>query len=108
MANMSSYFKTQIGNKITKSVKTGKTFFTEVFERVYTIEVLEVNRGKLTVDVSCYDKVPSGYRAGDTFRHIGEVTVSMGTRSKGEIIDDIVVRMDPNFFVRYPGVLKAM
>lgn len=98
---MENYFNKKLGETIQKKVTTGEKVFTEVFERVYELEVLKVKDGKVLHEVSSYDVTPSGYRKADTSNYFGEFLISIGNKSKNDIIVDTIKQADPEFFRRY-------
>lgn len=101
---MEDYFKKKLGENIQTKVTTGNDFYTEVYQRVYNVEVLRVSSGSMTVDVKSYDVAPSGLRDGDSSQALGETTIKIGTKTKTEIIDAIIREVDKPFFRRYPNV----
>lgn len=98
---MEQYFETQIGKKLVKAITTGKNFYTEVYKRQYTIEVLGVKNGRVLVDVNSVDITPSGYPEGDSRQYLGEVWVAINKESKNETIYDIIAKVDLMFLRRY-------
>lgn len=99
---LAKYFETQVGKKITKNIVTGEKFFTEVYERVYKIEVIGIEKGKLYAQVDSYDKVPSGYKQGGSDADLGEITINLREfKSREEVIAAIIKRSDSSFIHRY-------
>jgi hypothetical protein len=48
---MKTYFESKIGQSILKPYTTGKTFFTEVYKRVFRIEIITVSATKIQAKV---------------------------------------------------------
>ncbi|MDF2534169.1 MAG: hypothetical protein K0R18_326 [Bacillales bacterium] len=99
---MKEYFQTKVGQKIVAKVKTGKTFFTDVFQRNYVIEILSVSRAaknpKMTVAVSSYDVVPTGYKQSGTDKYYKEFEVKIFS-SRDKTIEEIICRADFAFLL---------
>lgn len=97
---MKDYFKTKLGEKIITTITTGNTYFHEVFQRTYVMEVLKVN-DKLRVEVFSFDTVPTGFIAGGSERKFGEIEVDINDKSKNEIVDEIIMKCDGAFIRKY-------
>ncbi|MNV41017.1 hypothetical protein D3C71_1326390 [compost metagenome] len=98
---MEKYFESMVGKKINHSITTGETFFTKVYKRTYSIEVLKVKNGRVYVEVKCYDVVPSGYRQGGSDQNLGETVVMIDEDSKLETIFNIISQVDLMFLREY-------
>lgn len=99
---MKDYFKSKIGQIIKVRYNTGKTFFTEVYERQYTIEIVSVIKNEVTCIVNSVDYVPSGYIKGSTDKYLGERKIKIiPDKSLENIIESMLIGIDPNFFFAY-------
>jgi hypothetical protein len=99
---MKRYFEKQIGELLVKSFKTGNSFFTEVYQRTFSIEVITVSATTIQARVSSEDYVPSGFRQGGSERNYNSQMFSF---KNDEMLDMILERIcktvDPEFFERY-------
>jgi hypothetical protein len=94
---LEKYFETKIGVEIKKNIVTGEDKFTDVFERVYVIEVIGVKKGQLHVEVQSYDVAPSGSRLSRSDKYIGETVISLADyQTKESVIIDIT-----DFYEKY-------
>lgn len=105
--DMTKYFETNIGKTIRKSFRTGENFFTEIFERRYSFEILAIEKGEMMATVTSVDIVSSGMMQGGSKKDFGEITVRIKNRSREEILRDLALNADPHFFTRYSKQLKA-
>jgi len=95
------YFQNKIGEVITRTVTSGNRFFTEVYARKYFIEVLAVKNGRVYVDVTSVDIVPSGGIQGGSQKYFGDFTVDINEETRIEIIFNIIAKADLAFLRRY-------
>jgi hypothetical protein len=99
---MKTYFESKIGQSILKPYTTGKTFFTEVYKRVFRIEIITVSATKIQAKVRKSDYVPSGYGEGGTeFEYPARNFSYKKTESIDQITDRICRTVNPEFFNRY-------
>lgn len=99
---LQKYFETQIGKTIKKNLVTGNDFFTEVYERVYKIEVIGVDPTRLYVEVTSYDKTPSGYMKGGTDKDLGGANIFyQNFETKDQVIREIIKEVDSPFLRKY-------
>jgi hypothetical protein len=99
---LEKYFETKIGVEIKKNIVTGEDKFTDVFERVYVIEVIGVKKGQLHVEVQSYDVAPSGSRLSRSDKYIGETVISLADyQTKESVIIDIIKKEDTDFYEKY-------
>ncbi|MNJ90648.1 hypothetical protein D3C87_82830 [compost metagenome] len=99
---MREYFKTKVGKKIVVKVVTGKTFFTEVYQRNFVIEVIEVSKAtknqKMIISVRSYDVVPSGYKEADSDKYYGEFETNI-LESRDKTLKEIICHCDMSFML---------
>jgi len=71
------YFEAKVGDKIQRRITTGDDRFDRVYARTYVAEVLYTvpDLDRVVVHVTSYDVHPSGARAGDTDRDLGDHAV---------------------------------
>lgn len=97
---MRTYFEKKIGETITKEFKTGETFYTKVYARVYFFEILKVSDKGVTFELSSRDKVPAGMYCGET-SYYGEYTTEIKNNSKNDILMDVIKYCDMKFLKEY-------
>ena len=98
MIAIHEFLATMVGGKLRMKIRTGRTYYTEVYERVYTATILAVHDGSSLVAVISYDNTPSGYRLADSERSHGEHLVSTADCvSPTEFWDRLIALADPEF-----------
>lgn len=98
---LKEYLKSKIGKKITKSICTNETFFTDVYKRNYSFEIIKVYRNKVTMNVSSVDICPSGLQAGNSYRDLGEIVMDYTKFSKEKLLEEVISRKDFSFLIQY-------
>lgn len=58
---LANYFSAKLGETLNKNIVTGERLYTEVYERAYELEIININNTEVTIEVASHDKVPSGY-----------------------------------------------
>lgn len=102
MATLTAYFTKQIAQTMHTAVTTGQTSFTDVYERVYSAEVLAVEDDRVTLHVKSYDNTPSGSRYGGRDQRLGDHTINIQKLTGlTDFWQRVITAADPSFARRY-------
>jgi hypothetical protein len=105
---MKDYFKTKLGKKLSYSVTSGNTFFTEIYQKRYSLEVIKVTSKSVTFEITSNDHVPAGWCKAGTFKNYGLVEIKFYNKNKLQIIYDALVKVDLHYFLKYSLNEKAI
>lgn len=72
MNAINEFLTTKTGGKLHTKITTGRTYYTEVYERAYTATILAVNAGIAHIALASHDNAPSGYGLAGTELNHGE------------------------------------
>ena len=100
-----AYFAARTGQTQSLTLETGKTFFTEVFARRYTLSIVGVQDVEDGQQAACFgvtsvDLVPSGYASGGTDRRLGQVSVVCGPNAEN-VLRTACLRADETFVAEW-------
>lgn len=104
--SLKNYLKSKIGVTLHKSICTGNKFFTDVYTRRYSFNVIKVFRNKVTIEVGSIDICPSGLAQGGSSINLGEIVMDFKKYSKEELLNEIIAKKDANFLIKYHISLK--
>jgi hypothetical protein len=76
-SNLFRYFDSKIGDQLHKRVVTGQTFFTQVYARQYTAEVIAAEHNSVHIYLAWYNITPSGYVCGGSQHDHGDILVDL-------------------------------
>ena len=104
---MINYFIKKIGEKLYQGFVTGETFFTKVYERRYTFEIITAKPGVLQVKVKSKDVTPSGFGEGGSDKNFGCHNIKFkDTDMLDDILKGIAKQVDPQFFREYSDKIR--
>lgn len=102
MAALTAYFTHQVAKTIHTAVNTGKNGFGDVYERIYSAEVLAVENERVLVHVKSYDNTPSGMRYGGTDQRLGDHSIDLlKLTGLTDFWQRLIPAADPTFARRY-------
>ena len=102
MATLNTYFTNNIGRTIRNAVTTGRTFYTEVYERAYAAEVIAFANNHVTVHLTSHDNTPSGYALGGSEQRLGDYVIDIaGCAGLTDFWQRLIPTADPAFAAKY-------
>jgi len=106
MHKLQKFFEAKLSKRLSYRVTTGNRDFTEVYERMYRLEVVAADDTAVDFLVTSFDIVPAGGKLGGTDKGFGTVTVPFGD-SVEAMVKSAAATSDPTFFKKYPDAEGA-
>lgn len=103
-----SFFKSKQGKKLRRKYITQDKEYSDVLDRLYTIEILGVDKDKeeAKVVLKKSDTLTAGKGTTEN-KLISEDIISVSGEESGVIIEEYITNKDKDFFKKYPNATQV-
>ncbi|MDR2834338.1 MAG: hypothetical protein LBV67_11545 [Streptococcaceae bacterium] len=102
--SLERYFRNKVGEKLFRRVRTNVKQASELFERRYAFEILQVDQeGYVSIRVTSTDFDQNGARVYDSFKNFGIYDQRFNSVDIDGILHELVEDADETLFEKYPN-----